>query len=81
MFPIEKFSKSHDELKANVENPEVFWKLASEFLEFSKGEHYLEAFDSMEREKHPAIIQEFISNPEAKEYYVREGLLDIIKKL
>jgi glycosyltransferase involved in cell wall biosynthesis len=81
IFPIEKFTKSYDQLKANIDNPEVFWRLGSEFLEFSKDEHYLEAFNLIEKQKHPAIIQEFISNPQAKEYYVREELYEQIKKL
>jgi glycosyltransferase involved in cell wall biosynthesis len=81
MFPLDKFHKSYDELNANTDNPEVFWKLGSKFLEFSKDEHYLEALGFVERKKHPAIIQEFISNPEAKEYYVREELYESLKKL
>jgi glycosyltransferase involved in cell wall biosynthesis len=81
LFPLDKFHKSYDELKANVGSPDVFWKLGSGFLEFSKNEHYPEAFSYIERERHPAIIQEFISNPQAKEYYVREELFESVKKL
>lgn len=81
MFPLDKFHKSYDELNANIGNSEVFWKLGSKFLEFSKDEHYPEALGFIEKEKHPVIIQEFISNPNAKEYYVREELFDLLRKL
>ncbi len=82
IFPLAKFTKSYDELKANMDNPEVFWRLASEFLEFSEGkEHYLKEFGSTPKDKHPAIMQQFVSNPQAKEYYVREELYDMIKNL
>jgi hypothetical protein len=81
IFPITKFHKSYDELKANVNSLDLFWKLGSEFLEFAEGEHYPKEFGSIDRKNHPAIIQEFISNPEAKEYYVREELFERIRKL
>jgi glycosyltransferase involved in cell wall biosynthesis len=81
LFPLDKFQKSCDDLTSYVDNSEDFWKLGSKFLEFSKDEHYPEEFGSVEKGKHPAVIQEFISNPQAREYYVREGLYELIKKL
>jgi glycosyltransferase involved in cell wall biosynthesis len=81
LFSLDKFRKSYDQLNANIDNPDVFWKIGSGFLEFSKDEHYLEAFSSVQREKHPAIMQEFISNPKAKEYSVREEIVEQIKNL
>jgi glycosyltransferase involved in cell wall biosynthesis len=81
LFQIAKFQKSYDTLKLHIDEPDVFWKLGSEFLEFAKGEQYPEAFGSVERKNHPAIIQEFISNSNANQYYVREELFDLIKKL
>jgi glycosyltransferase involved in cell wall biosynthesis len=81
IFPIAKFHKSYDELKANVNSPDRFWKLGSDFLEFADGEHYTEAFSLIDKEHHPAVIQEFISNPQAKEYYVRNELFERIRKL
>ncbi len=81
IFQIAKFHKSYNELKANVNSPDLFWKLGSEFLEFAEGEHYPKDFSSIDRKNHPAIIKEFISNSEAKEYYVREELFERIRKL
>jgi glycosyltransferase involved in cell wall biosynthesis len=81
IFQIAKFHKSYNELKAKVNNPDLFWKLGSEFLEFAEGERYPEEFSSIDKKNHPSIIKEFISNSEAKEYYVREELFELIRKL
>ncbi len=81
LFQMAKFSKSYEELRLHVNEPELFWKLGTEFLEHTRDQHYPEAFESVEKKKHPAIIQEFISNPFAKEYYVREELFERIKNL
>jgi hypothetical protein len=81
IFPIAKFHKSYDELMSNVNNPDLFWKLGSKFLEFAEGEQYPKEFSSIDRKNHPAIIQKFISNPEAKKYYVRENLFESIRRL
>ncbi len=81
IFPINKFRKPYDELTANLDNPEVFWKLGAKFLEFSKDEHYPEEFSTLEKEMHPAVIQKFLQNQNDKEYYVREELLNKIKSL
>jgi hypothetical protein len=77
---VAKFNKSYENLKSHVDEPEIFWKIGSEFLEFAKGEMYPEAFGTIERKTHPAIIQEFISNPLAKEYFVREELFELLSK-
>ena len=81
LFQMAKFGKSFDELKANVNDPEVFWKLGSEFLDFAKEEQYPEPFRSIDKKNHPAIIQEFISNPHANQYYVREEMFEFLRKL
>jgi hypothetical protein len=81
LFQMAKFAKSYEELKLHVDEPDLFWRLGAEFLEHTKDQHYPEAFDSIEKRYHPAIIQEFISNPNAKEYYVRDELFEKIKNL
>jgi glycosyltransferase involved in cell wall biosynthesis len=81
LFQMAKFKKSYDELNVHVSEPEVFWKLGAEFLEFAQGEKYPEAFGSIDKKDHPAIIQEFISNSHAGQYFVREEMFDLIKRL
>jgi protein associated with RNAse G/E len=76
-----KFTKSYEDLKLHVDEPEVFWRLGAEFLEHTKDQHYPQSFISIEKRNHPAIIQDFISSPLAKEYYVREELYHKIKNL
>ena len=80
LFQMAKFKKSYDALNAHVNDPEIFWRLGAEFLEFAEGEQYPEAFGSVERKNHPAIIQEFISNPHANQYYVREEMFELLRK-
>jgi glycosyltransferase involved in cell wall biosynthesis len=81
LFQMAKFTKSYEELEKNVEDPEVFWPLAAEFLEHTKDQHYPKPFDSIDRSQHPAIMQEFISSSKSKQYYVREELYKQIKYL
>ena len=81
LFQMAKFAKSYNELKLHVKEPELFWRMGAEFLEHTKDQHYPEAFGSVEKNFHPAIIQEFISNPYANKYYAREELFDLIRTL
>jgi hypothetical protein len=84
-FGMDDFQRSTDELQSLKNAPEAFWKLGCEFLkkvEFKeRGLHYPEAFNSVNKNKHPSIIQEFISNVNIDQYYVREELFELIKKL
>jgi len=81
LFQMEKFAKSYEGLKLHVDEPHVFWRMGAEFLEHTKDQHYPQAFESIEKKHHPAVMQEFISNPNAKEYYVREELFEKIRNL
>jgi glycosyltransferase involved in cell wall biosynthesis len=85
IFALQDFQKSFDTLQSHVDDPETFWRLGCEFLkkaEFKEnGLQYPEAFSSVDRKCHPAIIQEFISNTHVDQYYVREELFELLKKL
>ncbi len=81
LFQMAKFAKSYEDLKLHVNAPEVFWRMGAEFLEHTKDQNYPQGFDSIEKKDHPAIIQEFISKPLAKEYFVRDELFERIKNL
>jgi hypothetical protein len=84
VFHLPNFGKSSDELRAHVNDPEAFWKLASEALKqtrFKESPNYPEEYASVDKKEHPAIIQEFISNPNADKYYTREDLFDQLKTL
>jgi len=50
-------------------------------LEYPKDNRYQKPFDVVQERDHPAVIAEFISNPNAKQYYVREELFESIKSL
>lgn len=76
--------QSYSELKANLHNPEVFWKLGAQALnerKFMEVLSYPEGYGTLERQEHPAIIQEFISNPKIEKYFIREELFERLKYL
>ncbi len=79
-----EFRTSFDLMQSHLSDPELFWRSGADFLrrvQFKeKGLHYPEAFAYVDKKEHPAIIQEFISNTDTDQYYVREELFDIIKK-
>lgn len=81
LFRIAKFEKSYTEIERHVNNSEAFWPLAAEFLEFTNDQRYPKPFDAIEKSNHPAIMQEFISNPQNKQYCVREELYEQLKYL
>ncbi len=81
LFRIAKFEKSYTEIERHVNNPEAFWPLAAEFLEFTNDQRYPKPFDAIEKANHPAIMQEFISNPQNKQYCIREELYEQLKYL
>ncbi len=81
MFRISKFEKSYEQLCRRVYEPERFWPLASEFLEFTNDQRYPKPFDKVEKNDHPAIMQDFIANSQAKQYYVRDEVLMKIRNL
>jgi hypothetical protein len=84
LFKLHKFQKSFEILRSHVNNPEILWKLGSEALKqsgFKEMPNYPEAFSFVEKKDHPAIIQEFISNPHTDQYYVREELFELLRKL
>ena len=84
-FHWPEFDKSFELLQSKVDKPEVFWREGSEFLrkvEFNElGLNYPEEFSIYEAKEHPGIMQEFISNPNAEKYYIREELMEQIKNL
>ena len=85
LFGMQEFQESMETLRSNVDNPEVFWRLGCEFLrkvEFKEpGLNYPEFYNSVDRQNHPAIIREFISNTQIDHYYIREELFDQLKNL
>jgi hypothetical protein len=83
MFQLPKFGKSSsDVLQSHMDDPEIFWSLGAEALKgFKERLPYPEGYDSVDKKDHPAIIQEFISNPKVDQYYVREELFELIRKL
>lgn len=84
LFRLPEFPKSFEILRSHVDDPELFWKLGSDVLRqswFKEKLQYPEGYDSVDRKDHPVIIQEFISNPHANQYYVREKMFELLRKL
>ena len=84
LFQWPEFRKFSDILRSHVDDPEIFWKVACEVLKqprFKERPQYPEAYGSVDRKDHPAIIQEFISNPHADQYYVRDEMFELLRKL
>ena len=84
LFHLPALGKSSDMLQLHINDPEAFWKMASEALKqtrFKESLQYPEAYASVIKQDHPAIIQEFISNPNVDHYYVREEMFELIGKL
>ncbi len=77
-----EFYQIYDSLKNQVEDPALFWSTASKIFRSSKGLgiNYPKAFGTVSKADHPAVIQDFISNPNVDGYYVREEVLNLISK-
>jgi len=84
LFRLPKFPKSIEILQSHIDDPEIFWKLGSDVLgqsRFKEKLQYPEECAYVDRTDHPAVIQEFISNTNANQYYVREALFELLRKL
>jgi hypothetical protein len=83
LFHLKEFGET-DKLVKHVTNPGVFWQLAYNALMDSKlitQINYPDVYDFVSKKEHPAIIQEFISNPDVDDYYVRDDLFEFTPKL
>ena len=84
LFKLANFQKPSDILRSHVNNPEIFWRLGSEVLKqtgFKEKPQYPAEYSIVDRKDHPAIIQEFITNPHAGKYYIREAMFELLRKL
>jgi len=84
LFQLTDFGESFDTLRSHVNDPETLWRLGSEALKkagFKEKPNYPEAYSSVDKTNHPAIIQVFISNLHADQYHVREELFELLKNL
>lgn len=82
LFQVEEFKES-GKLRENINDPDIFWKLACNALRdsrFKQQTNYPKVYGFVEKRKHPAVIQEFISNPDVSEYYIRDDLFEFIPK-
>jgi hypothetical protein len=84
LFQLPNFKEVSKKLSSQINDPENFWKLGSDALEkaqFKEKPRYPEAYNSVDRQDHPAIIQKFISDPNVDHYFVREELFELIRNL
>jgi glycosyltransferase involved in cell wall biosynthesis len=73
---------SFDALQSHVDDPATFWTLSSKvFKQFKETIQYPEAYGFVDVQDHPGIIQEIISNQQASQYYIREEMFELIRKL
>jgi hypothetical protein len=81
MFNIPAFNPTIETLRKHVDDdPDSFWKIAVEMARQGPlGYKYPEALGALKIEDHPKIMRELISNEQAKGYYVREEVLDMIR--
>jgi hypothetical protein len=83
MFHLTTFQELSEILQSHEVDTEIFWKIGSKILKesgFKERIQYPETYNSIEKSEHPEIIQELISNPTVKQYYVREQLFELISK-
>jgi hypothetical protein len=81
LFHLPNFGKLPD-IAAHINDPDTFWRLGSDALfetRFKERPNYPETYNSVERKNHPAVIQEFIANPNVDHYYIREEMFELIK--
>ena len=69
------------QLKDQVDDYDNFWKKTSDYYRSHLGPTHYPAFGVVKKEEHPQIMQELISNPNIKNYYVRPHILDLIHQL
>ena len=81
MFNLPEFHQVINVLRNLVDDPPSFWRTASDlFRAGPEGIKYPEGSEIVNKTDHPAIIQDFISNPVSETYYVREDVLDLIRR-
>ncbi len=78
MFNMPKLSETMGTLKENINDPDSFWKKASEIARARLTGVHCPAFGVVNKEDHPRIMQDFISNPNIDTYYVRPQVLESI---
>jgi hypothetical protein len=82
MFNNQQLNEAANELKNKVNDPSTFWRRASEiFRQFSVGTKYPQSLWVVDKANHPAIMREFISNPNFERYKIRKEILDLIPTL
>lgn len=82
MFNVKMHTENIDNLRQQVDNPAEFWKLASKVARTQPlGFNYPESLGTINTSDHPKIMQGLISESQAKSYFVREQIIDLIKSL
>lgn len=80
MFGMPKFKDTVELLKDKVGDPS-FWQQTSDLFRSQLGGVNYPAFGVVNKEDHPKIMQDFISNPNIQSYYIRQNVLESIGKL
>ena len=81
IFNLPEHYQIVESLEGYVDDPGVFWKIASEQARKGFGPEYPEEFAVVSKSEHPKLIQDLVSKSDAKGYYVREEVLDSIRDL
>ena len=81
MFGLPGFYENIRVLSNNVGDYNLFWQEASNLFRSQLTGVNNPAFGIVNKEEHPKIIQDFISNPHVDSYYVRKSVLDSLASL
>ena len=79
MFNLPNFNEVINALEGYVDDAPKFWRLASEMFKGPLAFNYPEDLRKTSVGDHPQIMRTLISDSDAKNYYVREELFDIIQ--
>ena len=81
MFGMPDFYETMNILKDKMDDYSFFWQKASDLFRVGLAGVNCPAFGVVNKEDHPKIMQDFISNPNIDSYYVRQKVLESIGAL
>ena len=81
MFSMPGFYETIDVLKDKVDDYDFFWQKASGLFRAKHSGVNIPAFGVVNKEDHPKIMHDFISNPNIDSYSIRQKVLKSIETL
>lgn len=81
MFGLDHLEAVVEALKEDVDNPEVFWKKASEIRRKELGFYFPDALGKVRLEEHPKLVKDLLSDSTLNGYHVRDEVVKSIRDL